>query len=69
MIHLLNCLFSGNLIQRAESTKLRLSDFVSLSFKTSLTSVTCFSAKLRKVIIEHGTREGKHDHITSKNVT
>ena len=49
--------------------KLRFSDSVSLSFKTSLTSVTCFSATLRKVIIKHGTREGTHDNVTSNNVT
>ena len=43
--NLLNCLFSGHLIHKAGSTN--FSDSVSLSFKTGLTSVTCFVAMLR----------------------
>ena len=49
--------------------ELRFSDSVSLSFKTRLTSVTCFCATLHKVNLKHGTRDGKHDDVTSRNVT
>ena len=42
--------------------ELRFSNFVSLSFKSRLTSVT-----LRKVIFKHGTRGGKYDDVTSRN--
>ena len=45
--------------------ELRFSECISLSFKTRLTSVTCFSATLRKVNFKHGTKDGKHDDITS----
>ena len=55
--------------------ELRLSYSVSLSFKTRLTSVTCcffcfccccfFAATLRTVNFKHGTRDGKHDDVTS----
>ena len=33
----------------SQINKLRFSDFISLSFKTRLTWVTCFAATLRKV--------------------
>ena len=49
--------------------ELRFSESVSLSFKTRLTSVTCFAATLRKVNFKHGTRDGKHDDVTSRNET
>ena len=37
--------------------ELRFSESVSLSFKTRLTSVTCFAATLLKVNFKHGTRD------------
>ena len=49
--------------------KLRFSDSVSLSFKTRLMSVSCFCGDAHKVIFKHGTRDGKHDDVTSRNVT
>ena len=45
----------------------RFSDSVSLSFKTRLKSITYFAATLRKVNFKHGTRDGKHDDVTSIN--
>ena len=39
---------------------------VSLSFKTKLTSVIFFAMTLRKVNFKHGTRDGKHDDVTSR---
>ena len=49
--------------------ELRFSDSVSLSFKTRLTLVTCFCGDVHKVNFRHGTRGGKHDDVTSRNVT
>ena len=49
--------------------ELRFSDYLSLYFKTRLTSVTLFVPTLRKVNFKHGTRDGKHDDVTSRNVT
>ena len=49
--------------------ELRFSDSISLSFKTRLTSVTCLAATLCQVNLKHGTRERKHDDVTSRNVT
>ena len=46
----------------------RFSDSVSLSFKTRLTLVTFFAVMLRKVNFKHGTRDGKHDDVTSRIV-
>ena len=44
---------------------------VSLSFITRLTSVTCFCGEVHKVDFKHGTRDGKHNDLTSQkqNVT
>ena len=50
-------------------SKLRFSDSVSLSFKTRLTSVTCFAAMFCQVNFKHGTRDRQHDDVTSRNVT
>ena len=44
--------------------ELRFSESVSLSFKTRLTSVFCFCG----VDFKHGTRDGKHVDVTSRNV-
>ena len=60
MINLLNCLFSGHLIQKCRINKLRFSDSLSLSFKTRLTSVTCFNINL---VSGHGTKD---DDVTLK---
>ena len=46
--------------------ELRFSESISLSFKTRLTSVTCFCGEVN---CEHGTSDGKHVDITSRNVT
>ena len=43
--------------------ELRFSESVSLSFKTRLTSVTCFCGD----DFNHGTRDEKHDDVTSRN--
>ena len=48
---------------------MRFSDSVSLSFQTRLTSVAYFAATLHKVNFKHGTRDGKHDAMASRNVT
>ena len=55
MIHHLNCLFSGHLIN-----ELRFSDSVSLFFKTWLTLVTCFCGDVTYYIVnfKHGTTDG-----------
>ena len=55
--------------RESRTNELMFSESISLSFKTRLTSVTCFSATLRKVNCEHGTRDGKHVDVTSRNVT
>ena len=47
--------------------ELRFSDSVSLSFKMRLT-LPVFAATLHKVNFKHGTRDGKHDDVTSRNV-
>ena len=49
--------------------ELRFSESISLSFITRLTSVTCFATTLRRVFFKHGTRDGKHDDITSYYIT
>ena len=49
--------------------ELRFSDFVSLSFKTRLTLITLLAATLPKVNYNNGTRDGKHEDITSRNET
>ena len=49
--------------------ELRFSESISLAFKTRLTSVTCFSTMLPKVNFKHGTRDGKHDDVTSYCMT
>ena len=48
--------------------ELRFSDSISLSFKTRLTSVTCFCDDITSSNLKHGTTEGKHDDVTSRNV-
>ena len=45
--------------------ELRCSESISLSFKTRLTSVTCSEVRLHKVNFKHGTRDRKHDDVTS----
>ena len=50
--------------------KLRFSDSVLLSFKTRLMLVTCFCGDVAyKVNFKHATRDGKHDYVTSRNLT
>ena len=49
--------------------QLRLSDPISLSFKTRLTLVTYFVATLGKINFKYGTRDEKQDDITSRNET
>ena len=49
--------------------ELRFSESISISFKTRLRLVTCFAATLRKINCKHGTREGKHVDVTSRNLT
>ena len=49
--------------------ELRFSESVSLSFKTRLTSLPVFAATLRNAKFKHGTRDRKHDDVTSRNVT
>ena len=49
--------------------ELRFSESISLSFKTRLTLVTCFAATLCKENFKHGTRDGKHDDVMSRNKT
>ena len=49
--------------------ELRFSDSVSLSFKTRLTSVSCFAATLRKVNFQAWNQRWKHDDMKSRNVT
>ena len=54
----------------SQFNELRFSDSISLSFKMRLISFTCkavFVEMLHKVDFEHGTRDGKHDDITSRN--
>ena len=47
--------------------ELRFSDSVSLSFKTRLTLwLPVVAGMLHKVNFKHGTRDGKHDDVTSK---
>ena len=65
--YLLNCLFSGHLIHKTNA--LWFSDSVSLSFKTRLTVVTCFCSNVTLINFKHGTRDGKHDDIMSRNGT
>ena len=48
--------------------ELRFSESISLSYKMRLTLVTAFEATLRKVNCKHGTRDGKHVDVTSRNV-
>ena len=38
---------------------------LSVSFKRRLKSVSCFRGDPRKVIFKYGTRDGKHDAMTS----
>ena len=45
--------------------ELRFSESISLSFKTRLMRLPAFAATLRKVNFKHGTRDGKHDDVTS----
>ena len=49
--------------------EIRFSDFISLSFKTRLTWVTCFAARLHQINFKHGTRDGTHDDVASINET
>ena len=51
--------------------KLRFSDSVSLSFITRLTLVTCICDDVAwsKVNFKHGSRDGKHDDVISRNMT
>ena len=56
--HLLNCLFLP-FDTDSQINKLRLSDSVSPSFKTRLTSVNCFCSDFLN--FKHGTRNRKHD--------
>ena len=49
--------------------ELRFSESISLSFKTRLTSVTCFCGDVTLVNCKHGTRDGKHVDVTSRNIT
>ena len=56
----------------SQINELRLSESILLSFKTRLTSVTCFCGDVTytcKVNCKHGTRDGKHVDMTSGNVT
>ena len=53
----------------SQINELRFSESISLSFKTRLTTVTCFAATLRKVNCKPGTRDGKHVDVTSRNET
>ena len=52
----------------SQINELRFSESISLSFKTRLTSVTCFCGDVT-VNCKHGTRDGKHVDVTSRNVT
>ena len=49
--------------------ELRFSDSVSLSFKTRLMLVTCFCGDITYSKFQAWTRDGKHDDVTSRNVT
>ena len=53
----------------SQINELRFSESISLSFKTRLTAVPAIAATLCNVNCKHGTRDGKHADVTSRNVT
>ena len=69
MIHLLNCLFSGYLIQKAGSTNQGFLIPYHYPLKRDLRQLPVFVATLCIVNFKHGTRDGKYDDVTSRNET
>ena len=67
MIHLLKCMFSGNLIQKMGSTNGGFLIPYHYPLKRGYHQLPVFTAMLCKVNFKPGTRTGKHDDVTSRN--
>ena len=68
MIQLLNCLFSGQLIQKARSTNWCFLIPYHYPLKWGLLWLPAFVSTLRKVNFKHGTRDGKQDEVMSCHI-